>query len=842
MAAPYNRLTILIDNVDYTDYITPESFSITSQAQYGVITSVEFSLKEAPGSFSIEGGKRVDVYYKQSDVPDFSGFQVRCEPRRYAPSTWRYDCVAAGWESIFGRRQIFTTIRSVTYADACNLLLTNELQKFPSSLSTSVVDEHLVLTDEMPFYAINGAFPFEVLNLIANLTGSLWRVTFDGSVARLTFVDPTRSYNGFTMTDSSQSFHWDSFKPTISLESVINSQSVRGSQAATNALDTAYFRGDDLSSQFNLPTKPFDNTASVIVYDSFNSQTISDSYWFEADRSGDYVYADGDGFVQYSDSAGEWIGLTSRGLAARSSSPMTTIDITWVANGVAMMGFTEKNSVGVNEIAFLEAGVYIDASGLVYTVANGSILSATSLTLETGAQYRFRIACKSAGGCTIKYQTGDDVYTRNWTVLSDSANGSGKTLSTAVMSYSAGFALAMVKTVTPYLGVLLEVDRGDGFQQEEVGVYPIDEDVDAVIMEESTLAFFGSDPGPSTIPPTPDWNDDPDYKNVRVTYRRGVNIFATYQDNESIDNVAALFGAPDDGVREGPVIQDDSLTSYEAALLRAKTEVVNHGSVIERIMAQTGYNILSDAGVSMPVAGDCARYAITTPTTHYDISGDIPIRKVRIGAKRGLNDLTVTTEAGGLNRGFQSVLRALSDNGKLISINENQIIYTGKTITDGLTLSEEATSFGSGGFRMWGDSRLSRTFTASAATDLITLSDSLFSTGDAVRIETDGTAPSPITVGDAYYLNKQSDTTFYLYDSLVNAQSGGATGRVNISDSGSGTHTLYAYGWRYGNHRWNSFMADVEIAGSASMSIWARTYRMINMVGESALNAIGTVT
>jgi len=708
-------------------------------------------------------------------------------------------------------------------------------------MSATVADPHLVLQDEMPFYAINGAFPFEVLNLIANLTGSVWRVISSASGFQLEFVDPTRSYSGFTLTESSHSFRWDSFKPTISLDAVINSQSVRGSQAATDALDTAYFRGDGLSSQFNLPTKPFDNTASVIVFDSFNSQTISESYWFESDRTGDYVYADGDGFVQYTASAGQWVGLISTGLASRSSAPMTTIDITWVSNGVAMMGFTEKNAVGLSDVSFLEAGLYIDGSGVVYTVSNGAIISNTGLTLQADTQYRFRISCASAGGCTLKYQTGSDTYTRNWTTLATSTAGSAQTLATAVMSYSAGISLAMVKTVTPYLGVLLEVDRGDGFQQEEVGVYPIDEDVDAVIMEGSTLAFFGSDPGPSTIPPTPDWNDDPDFKNIRVTYRRGVNIFATYQDDVSIANVAALYGSPDDGVREGPVIQDESLTTYEAALARARSEVLNHGSVIERIMAQTTFNILLDAGVSLPVAGDCARYDVTTPVTSYVISGDIPIRKIRISAKRGLNDLSIITEAGGLNRGFQSVLRALSDSGKLISINENQIIYLGKTVSDPVSMAEEATSFGTGGTRTWGDSRLSKTFTASTSTDLITLATNLFATGDAVRFETTNTLPSPLSASTVYYLNRQSATTFYVYDTLAHAQSGGATGRTDITSIGTGTHTVLASGWRYGNHRWNSFMPQVEIKAEAILSVWARKYRKIEMIGEAVLNIIGRI-
>jgi hypothetical protein len=839
---PYTRPTLLINDVDYTDYLSPQTLDLSIQAQQGVASAMDFALRQVPGSFSVEGGKRVDFYLAGQTAPLFSGLHTRSIPRRYAPQTWQYICRAVGWESAFYRKQLFTSIRGVSYEGACNQILTDPEQTFPVEIMTTVSGVNDILAGDMPFFAVNGAFPGEIFDLIASLTGTVWRVTPNGTKFQLQFFDPFTTYSGFELNQTNKTFKWNSFEPSISSEGVINTQSLKGSQAAVDTEDVAYFRGDNLSSKFDLPTKPFNNEASVVMFDSFNSAPINTSLWFETDVTGNHVYADGVGFIQFDTAVNDWVGIISRPLAARDGGPMCTIDITWVADGIAQFGFTPYNVVPADGTSFLDAGVYIDATGQVFGISNGAIIGQSGVNLAPSTQYRFRIKTKAAGGCVIQYQEGASIYSRNWTTLFDTDTGAAEVLGTAVMTYSAGITLAMVKTVYPYLGVKLEVDRGSGFGEEEVGVYPIDEDVDAVILEESTIAFFGSDPGPSTIPPAPTWQADPDYKNIRVTYRRGVNIFATYRDNDSINAIAALFGGTDSGVREGPVITDDSITSYQAALARAKTEVDNRSNIVSSIVAETQLNILDDAGMVLPECGKSARYTVTIPTTNYVISKDIPIRKVRYRAKTGLNDIDIATEGGYLSRGLRTVLQELKVSGKLISINENQVIYVGKSITEALALTEAVTSFGAGTTRRWGDSRLSRTFTVNTTTELLTVpTTALFATGDDVRVQSAGTLPTPLLASSVYYINRQSSTTFLLYDTLANALVGGATGKVNLTDTGTGTHTLFAYGWRWGNHRWNSFMKQVEIRGRCTMVATARTFKRIHLQEEVVLNVIARV-
>ncbi len=838
MAAPYTRPTLLVDGTDYTDYLVPESLSLSQQVQQGVASQLAYNIKKPPGGFPATGGKYVEFYLRGESTPVFTGFQTGTMPRRQGPQVWVYQCKANGWEQVFYRRQLFTAFRGLSFAGAVNQLLNDPAQGYPTALSLTVSDPDQLLTGDMPFYAVNGAFPGDILNLIASLSNTSWRVVQDGADQVLEFFDPFNTYGGFTLTQNNRSFNWDTFMPRVDLEGVINTQSVRGAQAALETPQTAYFRGDGLSSKFDLPTKPFNNAASVVVFDSFNSAPISTSVWFESDRSGDYVYADDEGFIQYTAAAGQWVGLISTGLVARSGNPTSTFDINWVTDGIAMLGLTKSTGVGTDPIQFLEAGVYMDATGTVYGVSGGNSLGTTGLNLANGSQYRFRFTVKSTGGCVIEYQAGDDIYTRNWTLLFETSDGDGTTLGTAAMSYSAGMSLAMVKTVYPYLNVKLEVDRGDGFFQEEVGIYPIDEDVDAVIVEESTLAFFGSDPGPSTIPPAPSWQDDPDYKNIKVTYQQGVNIFATYRDSTNIAAVASLFGGVDTGIREGSVLVDETITSYAAALARGRVEVLNRGNIIGQINAETSVNILSIAGVPLPVCGELARFAVVLPTTSMDFTGDIPVRKIKLVGKTGLNDLRVEIEAGYVQRGLKSVLTELSRSGVLLAISEDQIIYAGETVSDTVTISESASSFGAGNTRRWGDSRLNRTFTANATTNLLTTpSSTLFVTGDDMQVSSSGTLPGGLSVKTVYYINKQSSTTYYLYDTRANAISGGATGRVDITSTGSGTHTLMPNGWQWGNHKWNSFMGNPVLRGEGTLNARATVFKRVQLTGEAVLNA-----
>lgn len=86
----------------------------------------------------------------------------------------------------------------------------------------------------------------------------------------------------------------------------------------------------------------------------------------------------------------------------------------------------------------------------------------------------------------------------------------------------------------------------------------------------------------------------------------------------------------------------------------------------------------------------------------------------------------------------------------------------------------------------------SDTFTADAGTDVCTYTStanipSNILTGTRVRLTTTTTLPAGLALATDYYVIKVSDTTFKLATSYANAIAGTA---INITDAGTGTHTI----------------------------------------------------
>lgn len=86
----------------------------------------------------------------------------------------------------------------------------------------------------------------------------------------------------------------------------------------------------------------------------------------------------------------------------------------------------------------------------------------------------------------------------------------------------------------------------------------------------------------------------------------------------------------------------------------------------------------------------------------------------------------------------------------------------------------------------------SATFTADASTDLCTYTSttsipSNLLTGTRVRVSSTTTLPAGLAAATDYYLIRMSDTTFELASSYANALAGT---QINITDAGTGTHTV----------------------------------------------------
>lgn len=78
-------------------------------------------------------------------------------------------------------------------------------------------------------------------------------------------------------------------------------------------------------------------------------------------------------------------------------------------------------------------------------------------------------------------------------------------------------------------------------------------------------------------------------------------------------------------------------------------------------------------------------------------------------------------------------------------------------------------------------------FTAEV-TDICTKANHGFTTGLKVQVSTDGTLPNGLSAGTDYFVIKGTNNTFALSDTLAHALAG--TDIINITDSGTGTHTI----------------------------------------------------
>jgi hypothetical protein len=93
------------------------------------------------------------------------------------------------------------------------------------------------------------------------------------------------------------------------------------------------------------------------------------------------------------------------------------------------------------------------------------------------------------------------------------------------------------------------------------------------------------------------------------------------------------------------------------------------------------------------------------------------------------------------------------------------------------------------------------TFTADASTDIITMTStanipSNILVGTRVRLTTTTTLPAGLALATDYYVIKVTDSTFKLATSYANAIAGTA---INITDAGTGTHTMSRLLPRYTN-------------------------------------------
>lgn len=93
------------------------------------------------------------------------------------------------------------------------------------------------------------------------------------------------------------------------------------------------------------------------------------------------------------------------------------------------------------------------------------------------------------------------------------------------------------------------------------------------------------------------------------------------------------------------------------------------------------------------------------------------------------------------------------------------------------------------------DNATTKAFTSAQASDVntttevITATGHTFANGDAVTVASSVTLPTGLVAATPYYIGLIGSNVFTLYDTYLNAITGGSTGKINITAVGSGTMT-----------------------------------------------------
>lgn len=127
-------------------------------------------------------------------------------------------------------------------------------------------------------------------------------------------------------------------------------------------------------------------------------------------------------------------------------------------------------------------------------------------------------------------------------------------------------------------------------------------------------------------------------------------------------------------------------------------------------------------------------------------------------------------------------------------------------------------SFSGNSFTGYGPA--ARSFNASTGvntgTDVITLDAAHgYNNGEPAYFQDQGgTAPTGLTDGNLYYVRSESSTTITLYDTSDHAIAGGATGRADITATGSGTQYIYSAAAAIYNNSGGAVTINVTNGGS----------------------------
>lgn len=112
---------------------------------------------------------------------------------------------------------------------------------------------------------------------------------------------------------------------------------------------------------------------------------------------------------------------------------------------------------------------------------------------------------------------------------------------------------------------------------------------------------------------------------------------------------------------------------------------------------------------------------------------------------------------------------------------------------------------------------VSQTFTATPATDILTVATDVVYTGHRCRVSTTGTLPAPLAVNTDYYIIRVNATSIKLANSLAEAFAGVA---IDITSAGTAVQTLVLYSKAVLMYQQETLTAPISLGVSDGLTKW----------------------
>ena len=193
----------------------------------------------------------------------------------------------------------------------------------------------------------------------------------------------------------------------------------------------------------------------------------------------------------------------------------------------------------------------------------------------------------------------------------------------------------------------------------------------------------------------------------------------------------------------------------------------------------TGIGTGMSLNVTVSAAGTVSAVAIETGGKGYAVGDYVTVAPANVGGRSGGSDFTIrigTVET--------RLYLTLTNNQKFLGslslpdyISDRNAVAISTNVGVAVTASFTGTGIDVGGNVDFINDRI-----------VVGASNTMFSDGDAVRYYSTGNVVEPLILLDTYYVKKVGITSVELYDSYA------LSSKVNLTDSGTGTHTLTRLG------------------------------------------------